>query len=411
MPLAELAAVSTPLPASADQADGEAARVRRAARATRPEMLSALADDQAVTVRAAVALNPAFAEAANLRLVRDSDARVRMLLAGKVARLLPGLSGREHAAAQAHVHHMLMTLADDAAVRVRVAISDALTTMSDAPRDVILKLAQDPAVAVSDQVVRLSPLLTDADLLGLLATPPHAGTATAVASRAGLSAQVVNNIAVHAGSGAVCALLLNPSATIQEATLDALVGRSEGHPDWHEPLVRRPWLSLTAVRTLSRFVAAHLFDTLVNRSDLTPALAEELRGRIVQSLSDAPRPTSNDDAILDNVRRLHDAGQLTEAKLLEMVAAGESRMVAAILAVASGVTLAVIDRATTLRSAKGLVSLAYRAGFTMHAGSLVQAALGGLGPAEMLVPTPDGGFPLSASEMDWQIELLGEPGH
>ena len=57
--------------------------------------------------------------------------------------------------------------------------------------------------------------------------------------------------------------------------------------------------------------------------------------------------------------------------------------------------------------AKALVSLAWRAGFGMRAATVVQAVLGRLGPGAMLGPAPGGGYPLTASEMGWQIEVLG----
>ena len=388
--------------------DDEGARVRLAARTTDPHILATLAQDLLPTVRAAVALNPAYAQAANLRLVRDTDIRVRTLLAGKVARLLPGLTGREHRAAQAHVNHMLQTLAGDVADHVRSAIAEALTTMPDAPRDLILKLARDPVGAVSDPIVRFSPLLTDADLLELLATPPHPGIAVSIASRNSLSAAVAHDIAVHASSPAVSALLSNPSASVQEATLDALVGRAGDHPEWHEPLVHRPFLSISALRILSRIVAGQLLDRMAARPDLPPGLAEDLRDRIAHSMAEQQPPPS-DEMMLADLRRLHEAGELNEYKLLEAANAGDNRLAGAILAVASGVPVATVDRAVQLRSAKGLVSLASRAGYTMRAGIVLQATIGRLGPGETLPPATDGSFPLTASEMDWQIELLNEP--
>ncbi len=209
----------------------EAKRVRLAARAsTSVSMLRTLADDPAPTVRAAVALNPAYAPSVDVRLSQDGDVRVRTLLAAKMARLLPGLSGPQRSAAEQHVHAMLLTLAHDAAARVRQTIAEALVGLPDAPRDVILTLARDPVAEVSDPVVRFSPLLTDADLLELLATPPHSTTAVSVACRLGLSAEVADDIASHAGSAAVQALLANRSATIQEATLDSLIAKYPDQP-------------------------------------------------------------------------------------------------------------------------------------------------------------------------------------
>ncbi len=393
---------------SADMHPGsEAARVRRAARSDDPDVLRALTRDPAATVRAAVALNPVFAPAADAELVTDTDERVRSLLATKMGRLLPGLSGPEQEAAQAHVHAMLRSLADDAATRVRAAIAEALTSAANAPHDVILKLAHDPAAIVSDPIVRFSPLLTDADLLGLLATPPHDDTAVAVATRVGLSAEVADTIARHADSAAVVALLSNRSATIQEATLDALVGRAGDHPEWHEPLVTRPSLSGRSIRALSLIVARHLLETLVNRVDIPEGLAAELRARVDEGLAEPPGVSEAD--VLDSVRQLNAAGRLNEASLVEAAAAGDARQAAAILAVAAGVGLGVVDRAIGLRSAKALVSLVHQAGFSMQAATTVQLALGHLSPGERLHPAADGGFPLSADEMVWQVELLGQP--
>lgn len=387
----------------------EAARVRLAARASTSEAtLCTLADDPALTVRAAVALNPVYAPALHTRLAHDGDDRIRALLAAKMARLLPGLSGIQRSAAESHVHDMLMLLAGDAAARVRQTIAEALTNLPNAPRSVILRLANDPAPEVSDPVVRFSPLLTDADLLELLATPPHAAMAVAVASRPGLSARLADEIADHAGSAAVQALLANRSATIQEATLDSLIGRAGDHPEWHEPLVCRPALPVRAMRALSLIVAGSLLDKLVSRADVPPELVETLRNRVSSTLAEPPAPSEAD--VLDSVRRMNAAGELTESALIDAVTAGNPRLASAILAVCGGVTLQSIERAVGLRSAKALVSLVARAGFGMESAMAVQGLLGRLGPGERLGPDPDGAFPLTTAEMDWQVELLDQPG-
>ena len=401
-------------PASEEARDGASpgqvkARVRMAAQpTTAPEVLRALAQDPVPTVRAAVALNPVSDATTDSRLARDSDDRVRALLAGKLGQLLPELSDTEQSAAQAHVHGMLRLLADDAAVRVRTAMAEALMRVANAPRDIILKLAHDPAVSVSDPITRFSPLLTDADLLELLATPPHPAAAVAVASRAGLSEVVAAGIAEHADDKAVLALLSNRTASIQEATLDALIGRAGDHPEWHEPLACRPYLPLRSVRALSLIVAAHLLDVLASREDVPPELASELRSLVADRLDGPPVPSEAE--VLDGVRTLNAAGQLDEAAFLGAAAAGNARRAAAILAVASGVPLRTIDRAAALRSPKALVSLVGRAGFTMRAGSTAQSLLGRVCPADVIEAAHDGSFPLSQSEMEWQIELLETPG-
>ena len=393
---------------SARQAD-EATRVRLAARATTSAAtLHILAQDPAVTVRAAVAMNPVYAPEAARHLMTDKDDRVRALLADKVARLLPGLSGQEHRLAYDHVHSTLLALAGDTAIRVRLAITDVLHTMPEAPRAVILKLAQDPVLAVSDPVMRLSPLLTDIDLLELLATPPHPGTAQAVATRGSLSHAISATIAAQADSVAIRILLQNATATIQEGTLDALIGRAGDHPEWHEPLIRRPRLLERAARALSTIVTGQILDELLSRTDLPPSLVAEFGSRVTAAM--LPTAPVTDEEALGRVQQLKEAGQLGEAHLVQAAEAGDCQQARAVLAIASGVTIGMLDRAVALRSAKALVSVVWRAGFGMSTAVLIQSVLGQLSPAEILIASQLGEFPLSTDEMEWQIELLAEPG-
>ena len=163
---------------------------------------------------------------------------------------------------------------------MRAVIADAVKELPDAPRELIRRLAHDTDISVCEPVIRLSPLLATEDLVALVTMAPAAGTVLAVARRGDLESPVSDAIAATADGAAIRALLANRSAQIREATLDALVARSVDHPDWHEPLVRRPSLPPRAARMLSEIVATHLLAELAARADLPPALAEELRRRV-----------------------------------------------------------------------------------------------------------------------------------
>ena len=145
---------------------------------------------------------------------------------------------------------------------------------------------------------------------------------------------------------------------------------------------------------------------LADRADLDPALATELRQRLLTRLDDPPASHGETEDPMPILRRLHADGRLTEATLLDAVRAGDLRRATAALAVASGLPLAAVERAAHLRSAKALVSLAWRAGFSMRAGTAVQTVLGQLGTTDLLAAMPGGGFPLKETEMAWQIEVL-----
>jgi len=303
----------------------------------------------------------------------------------------------------------------DEAMRVRAAVAEAVKDMPEAPRTLILKLAQDEAVMVNEPVIRFSPLLDTADLLSLLAIAPLPPTLRAVAGRAEIDERVSDVIAATADSEAIRALLSNRSAQIREATLDALIARAIDHVDWHEPLVNRPVLPPRAAHALSEIVATHLLEVLAARADLDQALGEELRARLAIRLT-APvePPQMRVDRTLEqamaDARALDSAGRLTEHAVLEASRQGEARLAAALLAVAAGMPIAVVDRAASLRSAKGLVSLAWKAGFTMRAAGALQTLLARLAPGATLPPGPGGSFPLGVEEMRWQLDFLGRMG-
>lgn len=374
------------------------------------DMLALLAGDPAATARAAVALNSADPTRLDRQLALDADHRIRTLLTRKVAQFAPDLSSADHDRLQDRISGALAILVADEVVRVRAAIADVVKTMPDASRALILHLAYDAAVSVSEPVIRLSPLLTPEDLLALLAAPPHAMAATAIACRANLPSAVSDAIAATADTAAIRALLSNATAAIREATLDALVAQASAHAEWHEPLVRRPCLPAHTARALSGIVVSELLAVLARRADLDPGVAQELRDRLEEQLAQPQASLPPDEDALDTARGMDARGVLNETALLAAAQRGEARCAVALLAVACGVPLSVVDRAVSLRSAKGLVSLVWRSGFSMKVAGPIQAALGNIAPNEMLLSGPGGAFPLSVDEMRWQLEFLSRVG-
>ena len=139
------------------------------------------------------------------------------------------------------------------------------------------------------------------------------------------------------------------------------------------------------------------------RVDLDASKLDIVRQRL------AARTANADDTLIAKARQLKAAGLLTEAAMQEAAEHGDSRLLLALLAIGSGVTLHTIDRILELRSAKALVSLVWRGGFSMAIAVAIQTQLSQFGPDMMITATETGDFPLSVGEMGWQIELMGEP--
>lgn len=182
-------------------------RIALAARAdARAEWLLLLATDEAAPVRLAVAANPGAPRHADQLLARDPVASIRASLARKLA---------EHAAEIAgFAWDWLRPLARDPSPQVRHSIADALADQPAAPHDLVLALARDGDSAVSEPVIRLSPVLTEADLLALIREPTNAEARCSVARRLNLSANLAEAVMAQGDRAALVALRRNPTAQI-----------------------------------------------------------------------------------------------------------------------------------------------------------------------------------------------------
>src|SRR5690606_26151364 len=125
------------------------------------------------------------------RLARASSAKVRMDVAGKVARSYAEglLHGREKDIAL----DILNLLVRDAEVRVREVLSQQLKECVDIPHEVAVSLAADVA-QVAIPMLQHSEALTDADLISIIASCKEVAKLVAVARRKHLREPVANSL-------------------------------------------------------------------------------------------------------------------------------------------------------------------------------------------------------------------------
>ncbi|MCR0982490.1 DUF2336 domain-containing protein [Roseomonas populi] len=370
----------------------DAARARLAERADTPlEMLFFLANDPAITVRAAIAANAATPPLADHLLARDSEPGVRRVLARKLATLAPLLDPETTDRHRRATWEALLLLSDDDAVAVRAAVTELVAELAHIPRPLILRLARDVAMAVAEPVLRGSPVLEEGDLLRLIADPPVPETLGAIARRPHLPEAPSAAIAEREEEASVAALLANATARIREATLLALTERCGGHAGWQAALVRRPGLSAAVLRGLQDMVAGEALRILLSRPDLGtagPAGAHPGLAAPGPSPAGFPDPPS---------------GPVNEESFI--AAARHSRLpeCARILAALSGLPGGVVTRALEGRDARLLVSLCWKAGLSGRAATFAQMRLAGSAPEELLV-LPGGSWALAPETMQ---ELVG----
>jgi uncharacterized protein (DUF2336 family) len=378
-----------------------------------PEILYYLADDPEPEVRRAIAANGTTPPQADLILARDRDDLVRCNLAQKIARLAPELSPDEQNRVSEMVAEVLETLARDALPRVRRILAEELKDADNVPHAVVRRLACDDDAEVAAPGLEFSPLLNDDVLLEIIASRPVQGALSAISRRSGLGMEVADAIAGADDEEAIAALLSNTSAQIREETLDSLVDRAEATVSWHAPLVRRPSLSLRAIKRLSEFVAETLIIELTARNDIDAETARTVgaavRDRIKHVPAAQPAGDDGDDAGTtpeERAGRLHAEGKLDEQMILDGLGKGDRSFVSAALAVLAALPPDVVQKIASMQSAKGVTALAWKAGLGMRAAVQLQLRLARIAPAKILHPKNGVDFPLSAEEMTWQLEFF-----
>jgi uncharacterized protein (DUF2336 family) len=372
-----------------------------------PDVLNYLATHGAVATRAAVAANTGASAQTNRMLADDDAAEVRVELAAKIARLLPGLTDIESAHIRALTIETLECLARDAAVTVRAVLAEEIKRLTCVPHHVVLALAKDAETMVAAPILEYSPLLSDADLMEVIACAQTNEALAAVARRHPVSETVSTAIVKSLDIPAVAALLVNPDARIRKETMEHILEEAEDISDWHAPLALRADLSARAIRRIASFVGAALVERLAARHDLSDAtrqhLSRELRARLAERDDISRGPVTRAPDMVATAK----AGGKLDGMFVEQVAqAGNREAVTLALADLAGVPETKVKRILAARSAKPLVALVWYAHLSMRVAFKIQTYVMRL-PAHELLPARGGvTFPLSKEEMRWHLNYF-----
>ncbi|MCA3337673.1 MAG: DUF2336 domain-containing protein [Roseomonas sp.] len=267
-----------------------ATRAMLARNATTPhEVLAFLSQDEEPRVRASVIANAKAPFSVLQTLTEDESAAVREALAKRVADILPSLTSSSHDRLAQVAQPILLKLAEDAVAQIRFIIADAIKNLSTVPRDAVLRLAMDTEIRVAEPVIRLSPILTEQDLLVLVASPPTTATLQAVARRNGIGEAVTDALIAQGDRLAIGLMLENTSAKIRAMSMEDVLNRARFNPEWFPSLMARPGLTPDTAIRLAGVVADTLLRPLMQRQDVDPALLFRIRQCVADRLG-LPQP-------------------------------------------------------------------------------------------------------------------------
>ena len=374
------------------------------------DVLHYLAVRGAPATRAAVAANPAAPAATNRLLANGDNEDVRAELAVKIARLMPGLSERESSHIFALTIETLECLARDAATRVRAILAEEVKSLDCVPRDIALTLARDLNAIVAAPILQYSPLLSDADLIEVIACGQVQEVLTAIASRKPLHESVSDKLVQSLNVPAIAALLVNRDARIRKETLESIVEQAEEIRSWHMPLALRADLSARAIRRIGSLVGASILERLAARNDLSETTRIHLNRELRARLAESPDVGKGDVVSpADAVAAARKDGQLDGLFVEQAAQAGKREVVIAALAVLANVTDQTVKKILASGNAKPVIALTWHAHLSMRVAFKIQTFIMKL-PASAILPAKGGvGFPLSKEEMRWHLNYFNIP--
>ncbi len=375
-----------------------------------PEVLYYLASKGAAAIRRAVAGNIGTPAHANRLLADDADADVRAELARKIGRLMPDLAKEESETLRALTIETLEKLASDQLPRVRAILAEEIKSLDCVPKKVIWRLAFDLEMIVCAPILEYSPLLSDADLMEVIATAKANEALAAIARRKFLSPNVADAIVTSLDVPAVAALLANPDAQVREEALNNIIEQAEKIRSWHQPLVMRADLSQRAMRRIASFVGAALIEMLGRHHNLDPDTRDHLNSQLRQRIETGDDGQKFEEehaaSVVETARR---AGKLDDGFLDAAAQAGKREVVILALSALARVPQDTVRKILQFRSAKPVTALVWHAKLSMRVAFRIQRSVMKL-PADELLPAREGvRFPLSDDEMRWHLGYFDVP--
>lgn len=246
-----------------------------------------------------------------------ADSRARAANALGRAYLQSDMPKEERVAAEMAMTYLL----DDPSPRVRLALAEAVARSSDAPRNVILSLAEDQP-EIAGQIILFSPVFTDADLVDL-ALHGSDVTRVLIASRGQVPRMACAVLAEIGGETEVLCLLENDGALLSPASLKRIAERLGDCADIRGLLLSRDGLSSDIRHLLMRRVSEALSESSLIRTVIGAGRLQQVTREATDSATVAIAGSAQHEQLPDLVEHLRQCGWLTPAFLMHALCSGK----------------------------------------------------------------------------------------
>lgn len=230
---------------------------------------------------------------------------------------------------------MAMTyLLDDPSPRVRLSLAEAIAHSADAPRAIVLSLAEDqPEIAA--QVILCSPLFCDADLVDIAARGCSI-TRVLIASRGAVSHSVIAALAEIGEEEELLCLLENVGARWTRQSLKRVAERLGEKAEIRRMLLEHPDLPPEARHLLMQQVTEALSEFPLVQAVLGERRLKHLTREANETATVTIAGAVHGDDVDGLVEHLRVSGRLTPAFLMHALCAGKTEFFASAIANLSG---------------------------------------------------------------------------
>jgi uncharacterized protein (DUF2336 family) len=254
----------------------------------------------------------------------------------------------------------MIMLLDDPSPLVRQALAEVFASSQAAPRVVVHALAADQP-EIASPILQRSPLLTDSDLVDLVATA-HPESQAVIASRFLLPRSVSAALAEVGAAQACLALLENPDADVAAFSFDRIVERFGHLSAIRENLLARDDLPATARQAALAKLSQTLAGFVASRHWLPEDHAQYAAREACEKATVALAAETAYEEIGTLVTHLRASNQLTAGMILRALLSGNIVLFEEALADLSGMPLESVASYVHDRMLSGFRALYRKAG-------------------------------------------------
>jgi uncharacterized protein (DUF2336 family) len=233
-----------------------------------------------------------------------------------------GLNGREREL----MRDILRRLTQDVEMAIRIALAERLADEVNTPHDLILMLVDDK-IEVARPLILRSPLLTDTDMLHLIAQYGVAHQ-EAIAQRPHIAEPVTDALVACNAETVLGALVRNATARISESGYATLVEKSRAFTSLQEPLAQRSDLPPACATRMCEWVSDALKTFITNNYAVSAASIEKAINHAETQVKSEARPVqpSSTDSAAKLVEKLASSGQLKAGFLMRVLHQGQMEL-------------------------------------------------------------------------------------